>query len=187
MKNIILASNSSARFKLLSDNGYNVIKKPTNIIESSDKKEPSEIVIDLAMQKLNACINSLKKPIKEIILASDTMIYFNNQLIGKAKNQEEAYLTLKKLSDKTHKIYSSYALYFPNGKIKNGYGEVDITFKNLSDLTIMNYLAKKEWIGAAGSYRIQGEAIALIKEINGEFNVAVGLPLNAISALIETT
>jgi len=51
----------------------------------------------------------------------------------------------------------------------------------------MNYLSKKEWIGAAGSYRIQDEGIALIKEINGEFNVAVGLPLNAISALIETT
>jgi septum formation protein len=187
MKNIILASNSPARFKLLTDNGYNVIKKPTNIIENSNKTKPFEIVEDLALQKLEACIKSLKTPINQIIIASDTMIYYKNELIGKAENQEEAYLTLRKLSNNTHKIYSSYALYFPNGKIKSGYGEVDITFKNLSDLTIMNYLSKKEWIGAAGSYRIQGEGIALIKEINGEFNVAVGLPLNAISALIETT
>jgi MAF protein len=187
MKNIILASNSKARLKLLKDNGFNVQVKATNIEEVSKEKEPGKLVEDLANQKLKACLSSLEKPIDSIVLAADTMIFYKNELIGKASDKKEAYKTLKKLSNDKHQIYSSYAIYLPNKTIKSGYSYVDVYFKNLSDLTIMHYLDNNEWIGAAGSYRIQGEGSALVRQINGDFNVAVGLPLMAISDLIKLT
>ncbi len=185
MNTIILASNSKARLSLLEENGFKVIARSTNIDETSNKKLPQDIVIDLARQKLEAYFNLYGKENDNIILAADTMIYFKNQLIGKANNKTEAYNTLKSLSNEKHQIYSSYALYIPSSdKIETGFDVVDVKFKNLSDLTIMNYLICNEWKGAAGSYRIQGKGKTLVEEINGDFNVAVGLPLKAISALI---
>ncbi len=185
MKKIILASNSKARLKLLQDSGYEVVSQATDIDEISTLSEPHDIVEDLALQKLNAYIKSFGKPTSSVVLAADTMIFFENRLIGKANTEKEAYNTLKLLSNSLHQIYSSYALYIPEFGIKSGYDVVDINFKSLSDLTIMTYLACGEWKGAAGSYRIQGKGKALIERINGEFSIAVGLPLKAISALIE--
>eukprot|EP01156_Anaeramoeba_ignava_P007797 Anaeramoba_ignava/a353877_9.p2 GENE.a353877_9~~a353877_9.p2 ORF type:complete len:188 (-),score=38.36 a353877_9:377-940(-) len=187
MKNIILASNSKARLNLLQDNGFNVEVQSTDIEEISHKTKPEEIVVDLAQQKLNAYLNS-NNPKDKIVIAADTMIFYKNKLIGKSKNKKEAYNTLKSLSNDEHQIYSAYAIYFPNDKkVKSGFSSVDVKFKNLTDLIIMDYLLTEEWKGAAGAYRIQGIGNTLVKEIKGEFNVAVGLPLNAISALIRTS
>lgn len=185
MKTIILASNSIARKILLENSGFNVIVKATNIEETSFFNTPEEIVVDLAKQKLNAYIKKYGIKHDYPVLCADTMIFYKNKLIGKAKDRNEAYSTLKNLSNDTHKIYSSYSLLLPNGTIKNGYDEVDITFENLSDLSIMDYLETEEWKGAAGSYRIQGKGKSFVKEINGEFNIAVGLPLKEISDLIR--
>ncbi len=187
MINIILASNSKARLQLLKDKGLSVKVKATNIEEVSNEKDPGKLVEDLANQKLQACLSTLDKPINSIVLAADTMLFYKNELIGKAKDKKEAYQTLKKLSNNQHQIYSSYAIYLPDNTIKSGYESVDVYFKNLSDLTIMHYLDNNEWIGAAGSYRIQGEGRSLVKQINGDFNVAVGLPLMSISDLIKLT
>lgn len=185
MKTIILASNSKARLKLLEDNGYKVITRATNIEEISKLSEPHEIIEDLALQKLNAYISTYGKPESSICLAADTMIFHRNKLIGKATTHKQAYDMLKSFSDNSHRIYSAFAMYIPEVGIKSGYDFVEIKFKKLSDLTIMNYLDCKEWEGAAGAYRIQGKGQALIDEINGEFSVAVGLPLKEISALIR--
>ncbi|MGD1822396.1 MAG: Maf family protein [Pleomorphochaeta sp.] len=187
MKTIILASNSTARLNLLKDAGFNVIVKGLNINETSTKLKPEEIVTDLASQKLEAYINKYGTLENKIILAADTMIFHKNELIGKAKNKQEAYNILKRLSNDKHQIYSGYAIYLPNKGIKIGYNIIDITFKNLTDLSIMDYLFLDEWKGAAGAYRIQGIGCSLVKETKGEFSVAVGLPLNEISALIKSS
>lgn len=187
MKTIILASNSKARLQLLTKQGFNVKVFPTNIQEISKEREPGKLVEDLANQKLKACLSTIEKPINSLVLAADTMIFYKNELIGKPKDKKEAYETLKKLSNNRHQIYSSYAIYLPDKTIKSGYDSIDIFFKNLSDLTIMHYLDNNEWIGAAGSYRIQGEGRNLVSKINGDLNVAVGLPLMAISDLIQLT
>ncbi len=185
MNTLVLASNSKARYKLLKDAGYNVIVQSTNIEEKSNKISPHEIVMDLAKQKLNAYIEKYGKKQNKIILSADTMILYKNQLIGKANNKNEAYNILKKLSNDSHEIFSAFAIHLPNEQIIVDYDKVDIKFKNLSDLSIMDYLESDEWKGAAGAYRIQDKAKDFIKEINGDFNVAVGLPLNKISDLIE--
>lgn len=187
MKQIILASNSQARYNLLKELGYEPIVKSTNIEEKSTKTNPEELVQDLAKQKLEAFLKQYGKPKNEIVIAADTMLYHNNKLIGKVKSKIEAYQLLKTLSDQKHQIYSGYALYIPNFGIEIGYDYVDVLFKKLTDLTIMNYLIINEWKGAAGAYRIQGIGYSLVKEIKGDFSVAVGLPLNKISALIKSS
>ncbi len=187
MKTIILASNSKARYNLLTEAGYNTIVRSTNIEETSEKTKPEELVQDLAKQKLDAYFKQYGNKNSEIIIAADTMIYHNNQLIGKVKDKIEAYQILKKLSNKNHQIYSGFAMYIPNQGISIGYDSVDIYFKKLTDLTIINYLILDEWKDAAGAYRIQGIGCSLIKDIKGDINVAVGLPLNKISALIKAS
>lgn len=187
MNTIVLASNSIARYNLLKQAGYNVIVKATNIEEKSNKIKPQEIVMDLAKQKLDAYLKEYGKEKNKIILSADTMIFHKKKLIGKAKNKKEAYNILKKLSDDTHKIYSAFAIHLPNEKIIVDYDIVEIKFNNLSDLTIMNYLELDEWKNAAGAYRIQDNAKEFVKEFNGDFNVAVGLPLTKISDLIRVS
>jgi len=187
MKTIILASNSKARYNLLKEAGYNTIVKSANIEENSTKTKPEELVQDLAKQKLDAFFNKYGRADEKIVLAADTMIYHNNKLIGKVENKIDAYNVLKKLSNTKHQIYSGYAIYIPGKGVSIGYDSVDIYFKNLTDLTIMNYLILDEWKGAAGAYRIQGIGCSLIKDIKGDINVAVGLPLNKISALIKAS
>lgn len=185
MKNIILASNSIARLQLLKAKGFNVVVHPTEIDEQSTKTSPEEIVEDLALKKLDAYLKKHPKPTSSVVLCADTLIFFDNELIGKAKDATEAYETLKKLSGKMHQIYSGFAMYIPNVGIKSGYDVVDIQFKRLTDLIVMNYISTKEWEGAAGCYRIQGKGSSLVDRINGDFNVAVGLPLKVISDLIK--
>ena len=185
MKEIILASNSKARLQLLEENGFKVTVRATNIKEESLKTKPDEKVIDLASKKLQSYLSTYGKPTSSVALAADTMIFFENELMGKAKDSNQAYNMLKKFSDKTHQIYSGFALYIPNIGIKKGFGVITIKFKMLSDLTIMNYISTGEWKGAAGSYRIQGKGKDLIEQTKGEFSVAVGLPLMAISDLIR--
>lgn len=185
MKKIILASNSKARLELLEKNGYKVTVRATNIVEESSKTEPNEKVIDLASKKLDSYLDKFGLPSSEVVLAADTMIYFQNELIGKAKDANQAYNMLKSFSGKTHQIYSGFALYIPNVGIKSGFDKVTVKFKLLSDLIIMDYITTEEWKGAAGAYRIQGIGHDLVEQIKGDFSVAVGLPLMTISDLIR--
>jgi septum formation protein len=141
------------------------------------------------MRKLEAYLSS--NPSQTLpILAADTLVLSSGMVVGKAQTRAEAFLQLRDFSGKTHEVHSGFALSLQNERfnsplIFNGSDRAVVEFNNLSDTEINTYLDTEEWIGAAGSYRIQGLGKHLVSRIDGDFSTVVGLPIDRISAILE--
>lgn len=181
---IVLASKSPARLKLLQENGFNVITCPTDCEETTTKTLPGDVVQDLASLKMSAYRASSSFRPDLPALACDTLLFFDGKLIGKAHSEEDARAQLKMLSGKTHQVYSGYSL-FIDGKLYEGFDHTDVTFCNITNKMLDDYIASLEWKGAAGSYRIGGLADKFISNVKGSVSTVVGLPLEKISDIIK--
>ncbi len=182
---IILASRSPRRAKLLKDAGIDFIVEPSNIDEVfEDHLEPKEIVIELAKQKAQAVAENHPD---DTIIAADTIVVFNGEILGKPKDEEDAYRMLKMLSSETHQVYTGVALQQNN--IKHSFcSKTEVTMKKLSDLEIKEYIQTQEPMDKAGAYGIQGLGGALVESYQGDFFTIVGLPLkDVLNALNEFT
>jgi len=111
-------------------------------------------------------------------------------LVGKAADEVQACAQIRMLSGRSHRVCSGFALYLPSlhrdGTFLSGSDEAMVTFAALTDEEISDYVSHSDWRGAAGSYRIQGEAKRFIEGITGDFATVVGLPIQAISAILSS-
>lgn len=180
MEPIILASSSPRRQEILK-----MLKIPFRvIIPNIDETLSSAIDLEqvpelLAREKVTAVIKSLPAG-QEIqwILGADTVIIFENQVIGKPKDHEQAIEYLKMFRGKEHTVVTALVLY--NGRTRETItrlSKTKITFSEMSDEEIEWYVETGEWHGAAGGYRIQSLASCFIKNIEGSYSGAVGLPI----------
>lgn len=181
---LVLVSASKNRYDLLKEAGCEIIQIPMDIDEETNLIDKREIVKDIAKQKLDAYLAS-KKFIKELpAIACDTMVLFNDELIGKAIDRMDAFNTIKSFSGKTQSVYSGVAIYNPKTGVKYMLSESVVEFNNLTDEDVQAYIDTGEWIGAAGSYRYQKTGYTLIKKIKGDWMNVIGLPLNDIYNLL---
>lgn len=183
MPEVILASQSVARKWLLENEGIKVHAMPTGIDEFSDKKDPEGHVEDLAMQKMGRFLDEHPHPALPVICC-DTMIFFEGELIGKARSIEEARAMLRRFSGRKQVIACGYAFYW-HGRVFHGSDTANVRFKVLSDKDIEEYLATGEWKGAAGAYRIQWKGKSLVESTEGSEATMLGLPQEKIFAIIE--
>lgn len=172
---LILASQSPARRALLEAEGIAVIVRPTWANEEHRLTDAQEVVTLLARRKLEAAL-AQNGTVSVPLLACDTTIAIDGALIGKPSSIEEARLQLNLLRAGVQEVWSAWALY-RDGSIIGGADVARVRFKDLSDQEIESYLELGEWMGAAGSYRLQGRGISLIASIEGDESVVVGLPL----------
>ncbi|MBD5105550.1 MAG: septum formation protein Maf [Lachnospiraceae bacterium] len=201
-KHIILASNSPRRRELLQQAGFPFTVIPSKINEVITKAEPEEIVQELSGQKAEDVFQSLKDEVKEksIVLGADTVVACENlkespgmaaqekesiglQIMGKPKDQEEAFDMLKKLQGKSHFVYTGVTLVWQEkGKIERESFAVGtkVVFYPMTDEEIWAYIETKEPMDKAGAYGIQGKGAVYIKEIRGDYNNVVGLPLGEL-------
>lgn len=182
---IILASSSPRRSKLLKDAGVDFIVEPSDIEELIDETlEPKEIVVSLAEQKAEAV--SIKHH-DDIVIAADTIVVFNGEILGKPKDEDDAYRMLKMLSNETHQVFTGVAL--QQGDKKHSFcSKTEVKMKKLSELEINGYIQTKEPMDKAGAYGIQGLGGALVESYQGDFFTIVGLPLkDLLQALNEFT
>lgn len=180
MEPIILASSSPRRQEILK-----MLHIPFRIIiPNIDETLSTAIDLEqvpelLAREKVTAVIKSL--PVEQEIqwiLGADTVIIFDNKVIGKPKDHEQAIEYLKMFSGKEHTVVTALVLY--NGRTKETItrlSKTKITFAEMSDEEIEWYVETGEWHGAAGGYRIQSLASCFIKNIEGSYSGAVGLPI----------
>jgi len=186
---LILASQSPARRRLLEERGCQLIVSPTDCDESHEGMEITQVVESLSLRKLQTYRDG--SPQQSLpVLAADTLILQTNTVIGKAKTREEAFSQLRAFSGNSHEVYSGFALCLVGTCthapiIVNGSDRASVVFNELSDRDITTYLDTEEWIGAAGSYRVQGLGKHLISYIDGDYSTVVGLPINRISAILE--
>ena len=185
MKKIILASGSPRRKELLEMAGINFIVKTKSTDESyPDGLSPSDVTIHIAKEKALALKNSNADIDDEIIIAADTIVVLNNEILGKPKDREDAIRILQKLSNQTHTVITG--VYILSNKESFFSTSTEVTFYKLSLEQITGYVDKYKPFDKAGAYAIQ-EWIGLvgIKSINGDYYNVVGLPVSRLLHALE--
>lgn len=184
MGNIILASSSPRRRDFFEKYSMDFKILKSDIIETIDNKSPVITVMSLAFQKATNILEKTER--NDIIIAADTIVYFDEKILGKPNNKEEARNMLKNLSGNTHYVYTGIAIIKvgTNEKIVD-YSMTKVKFRKLDEKIIENYLTTKEYEDKAGSYGIQGRGEILIEEINGSYPNVVGLPIVKLDMLLK--
>ena len=172
--NLILASASPRRKELLS-----LICEDFNIIPSNAEEiVPDSISVDKYCEYLallNA--NDISVNFKDsLIIGADTAVVIDGIILGKPNNREEAFRMLRLLSGKTHCVYTGCALVCCEKHIRFPV-RTDVTFYDLTDNEIEEYIATNDPFDKAGGYGIQTKGAVLVKEIKGDYFNVVGLPI----------
>jgi len=186
MSQLILASSSPRRKELLEQIGVYFSCMPMDIDETPLVNEDgTAYVLRLAEQKALAAI-SLSKGLP--VLGSDTCVLVDGEILGKPENEEDAIRMLKRLSGRSHMVKTAVAVCCEkNSKIQvlSEVVETQVTFIQLSEAQIVNYVNCGEPMDKAGAYGIQGKAAVLVESIQGSFSNVVGLPLAETARLLE--
>ena len=192
INNIILASKSGVRKKILNENGISCEVMPANIDEDQikesllrEKASPEIISKNLAELKANKV--SEKKP-DELVLGADSVIDVNGKLISKPTNREEAFDILQKLNGQKHQLISSVCISKNGSMIWNFTDASTLTMKQLNSDEIKSYLTKikdKE-LYAYGVYQIEADGRFLFSKIEGDEDTIMGLPVKQIKEYLNT-
>lgn len=137
---------------------------------------PNKAVLRLSKEKLDLAKLKVKSG---IIITADTIVVLNKTILGKPINKKDAFRILKLLSGNTHVVYTGYSIFnFSNGKTISEYEKTEVTFRELTDDEIKDYINGGSPMDKAGAYGIQDDFGAVfIKKINGCYYNVVGLPL----------
>ena len=183
---IILASKSEVRKKILEKYKINCIVKPSNIDEDSvkesllkEKATPEIISKNLAELKANKIS---QKMIGELVLGADSVIDLNGKIISKPADRNEALQILQNLNGQTHHLISSVCISQNGSMIWNYTDKASLTMKQMNEEELKIYLAKisDEALYAYNVYQIEGEGRSLFSKIDGDENTIMGLPVKKI-------
>ena len=181
MSKIILASASPRRKELLAKAGISFTVIPAAGEEKRTSENPGEAVQQLARDKAEWVAQSLAECEEgTLVIGSDTIVVFENRILGKPKDRRDAAETLEKLQGNTHQVYTGVTvLERKAGKwVEHTFFEsTDVTFYPVSREEIQDYIATGETMDKAGSYGIQGLFGIYVKGICGDYNNVVGLPV----------
>ncbi len=192
INNIILASRSGVRKKILDQNGIECEVMPANINEElikdsllKEKASPEAISMNLAELKGNKVS---EKRHNHLVLGADSVIDLNGELISKPINRDEAFAILEKLNGKKHQLISSVCISKNGAMIWNFTDASALTMKQLNLDKIKLYLAKirdKE-LYAYGVYQIEANGRSLFSKIEGDEDTIMGLPVKQIKEYLNT-
>jgi len=180
-KTIILASQSPRRKELLEMTGIDFrVENISGINEDYPQNLPiNDIPLFIAKQKIEVYKHYWSFP-NHIVIAADTIVSLENQVIGKPADKNEAYQMLSLLSGKTHQVITGVSIRSATKTIEFT-AETDVTFKSLSKEAIIYYIDNYNPIDKAGAYGIQ-EWIGLtsISRIDGSYFNVMGLPVDRV-------
>lgn len=181
MKSFVLASGSPRRRELLAQLGVDPIIWASDIAENNSSNErPESMAMSLALQK---ALETSSKFQNDIVLAADTIVVVDGRVMGKPKDNDEAYDMLKDLSGRSHEVITGFAIIdnSENTKVVE-YEKTLVTFRTLDHERIMAYIDSGEVLDKAGAYGIQGKGALLVEKIEGCYFNVVGLPLSRLEA-----
>ena len=188
---IILASKSRVRKKILEDNEIICRVEPANVDEDSIKKSllkvkttPTIISKNLAELKANKIS---QKFINEIVLGADSVIDLEGEIISKPNDRAGALRILQKLNGKTHQLVSSACISRAGSMIWNHTDKASLTMKQMTKDELISYLAKisDEALYAYNVYQIEGEGRSLFSKVIGDKDTIMGLPVKKIKEYLK--
>lgn len=174
---IILASSSPRRKELFDKYGLDYI------VDYVETNEVLDSHLTLSKQLENIALQKAR-PLKSkypdhIIISADTMVTFQQQMLGKPKDRDDARRMLKQLSGKQQLVISAVCIIDGQKEITFSDGTI-VLFKEINDQEIEEYLDTNEWIGKAGAYAVQGIAKKFVSKIQGDKETVIGLPMRLI-------
>ena len=188
---IILASKSGVRKKILEKNQIKCIVEPSNVDEDSVKdsllKEnatPEIISKNLAELKANKIS---QKRNGNLVLGADSVINLKGKIISKPINRKEALETLRNLNGQTHHLISSVCVSLNGSMVWNYTDRASLTMKQMTEEELIDYLAKitDEALYAYNVYQIEGEGRSLFSKIEGDEDTIMGLPVKKIKEYLR--
>lgn len=179
---LVLASASPRRRELLKQIGVSFEVVVRSIDETPITNEHAdEYVARVALEKAKIVSKEFQR---RTILAADTCISFNHQILTKPQDAADASSMLQALSGQKHQVYTAVALVCGDREQVKVVA-TDVSFRQLSNKQIEDYIATQEPLDKAGSYAIQGFGAILIEHISGSYSSVVGLPLTETAVLLQ--
>ena len=192
-KEIILASKSGVRKKILEANNIKCKIEPSNVDEDSVKESllrerATSTIISKNLAELKANKIS-QKFVKEMVLGADSIIDLEGEVISKPNDRAEALEILKKMNGKTHQLISSVCISKGGSMIWNYTDKALLTMKNMTFLELESYLKKisDDDLYAYNVYQIEGEGRNLFSKIEGDEDTIMGLPVKKIKEYLNIT
>lgn len=183
-KKLILASCSPRRRELIKFLGLPFECINVDADESTSHKNPEAAVKEIAAKKARAALALRKISANEIIIGADTVVVYNDKLLGKPLDDKDAENMLLSLSGKKHFVYTGVSLIYTNkeGALSElSFAEkTEVCFAEISLSDIKKYISTGNHRDKAGSYAIQDEFSVHVKGINGDYNNVVGFPVSRI-------
>ncbi len=187
---LVLASGSPRRLQLLQQIGIEPDHlSPVDADETPNRGEvPRSLAKRLSREKAVLAIENVKRSEElqdSYILTADTVVGLGRRVLPKAEMLDEAATSLRLLSGRNHRVYTSITLVTPKGAMRHKLVESRVRFKRLSRDELEAYLASGEWRGKAGGYAIQGIAGSFVVKLIGSYTNVVGLPLYETASLLS--
>ncbi len=181
---LILASASPRRAELLRQIGIPFRQVVSGVNEDlRDPSDPDEHVRELSRRKAGDVAGRLGSG---IVLGADTIVVLDEHILGKPVDEKEAVEMLRRLSGRTHKVYTGLTLIDAASRASVSHVEVtEVTFRDLAAEEIDAYVATGEPLDKAGAYGIQGKGALLVSGIRGCYFNVVGLPLVGLLGLMR--
>lgn len=198
---IYLASASPRRRELLLQIGLEFEVKVSNVQEMVNASEPERVVEELSAQKAQAVLADLERELRQraaadawrqaeaageeiLVIGADTVVAVDGRILGKPADRGAAAKMLKLLSGRSHEVFTGVTLIFrePLEQIrrKTFHERTEVVFYAMSQAEIDGYVSTGDCLDKAGAYGIQGYCARYIKEIKGDYNNVVGLPVGRL-------
>lgn len=175
---LILASASPRRLELLQEAGYQF---EVQVPEVEELHDPSlsceELTLGNALLKARAIAG---KESNALVIAADTLVYLDNQPLGKPNDMAHAAAMLRQLSGRTHTVCTGVALVQSNGMEQTFPVLSHVTFKTLDEAIIAEYHSRIQPLDKAGAYAVQDESAMIIEHVSGSWSNVKGLPMEAL-------
>ena len=178
MRKMILASASPRRRELLEQGGILFTVIPSQAEEKITTEQPGQAVEELSYLK---CSDIYEKSLGDVlVIGADTVVASEGKILGKPSSQKDAVKMLQSLQGREHEVYTGVTIMAREGnenRKKTFHEKTKVVFYPMSDEEIRSYVNTGEPMDKAGAYGIQGKSAVFIKEISGDYNNVVGLPL----------
>ena len=182
--NIILASNSPRRRELLERVGLTgfTVAAP-NVDESVEPGlSPADTVEELSLRKAKAAARSFGPD--DLMIAADTVVALDADVLGKPRDEDDAFAMLSALSGREHRVYTGITV-LRGDKTVTQHEVTAVTFRELSPDEIRGYIATGEPMDKAGAYGIQGVGALLVSGIRGDYSNVMGLPVFRLGQILR--
>jgi septum formation protein len=181
---IILASSSPRRQEMLRNLGLDFTIHPSGADESVDDGLKPAAIVELLAERKAADVASYYK--EGLVIGSDTIVVLEGKVLGKPKDEQDAFTMLSSLQGTSHSVFSGLAIIDAGtGKRKTGYVETKVTMREVTSEEIRQYIATQEPMDKAGAYAIQGLGSIFVEGIVGDYFSVVGLPVRLMADYLK--